>query len=213
MFAVLAFTLLPSVVTFAGIPPAGQLNCLTPSSCASSSSLSVGGPGDTAVATVWLHSTTNLPSGSTVTYYACVTGTASCSSNTGTSNGWSWTFGAGTSPGPLSTTGTTGTGGACTGSSCEGNGIGSPSTLTLEVTAPTTVTSSNNAIGLTLFACSSTGSSTNCANLLAEVASLSVVATVPQFGLGMGLALAIGLVGFLAFFRKRSLSLPTVTTL
>lgn len=190
-----AFMLIPSVAAYSG-----QIVCLTPSSCSTSQTINVGGPGDTATATFLL--TSNAPSGTSVNYYVCLQSQTACSSNTGTSSGWSWTF--------TPASGTTGTGGSCTATSCEGNGVGSPSALSLSITAPPAVNSSNSQLSLTIYACSQSGTQPQCNSILTEVASLSVTASVPEFGLGLGLAMAIGILGLLLVIRKRSLNVPQV---
>jgi hypothetical protein len=173
----------------------GSIACLTPASCATSDTISLSGPGSSTVATLWLYAST-APSGATIYYFVCPSTSSTCSSPSGTSNGWSWSF--------TPTSGTTGTGSPCAaGSSCEGNGVGSPSTLSLSVTAPTTVTATNQQIELEVYACSLTGTSYTCDSLFQGVASLTITATVPQFALGLGLAITIGLVG-LVLVKKRT---------
>ncbi len=198
MAVLFAVTFIPSVAAYSG-----QIICLTPTSCANNQEINLTGAGSTGSATFEL--TTNAPSGTTFHYFVCPQAQNNCASASGTSNGWSWSF--------TPTTGTTGSGGVCVATSCEGNGVGTPGTMTLSLTAPTTVTSTNSVIDLTIYACTSTGTQTQCNSLFAEVASLSVTATVPEFGLGMGLALAIGMFGLLIFVRRRSFSVPTVSSL
>lgn len=176
----------------------GQIVCLTPASCASSQTIDLSGPGSSATATFEL--TTNAPDGTSVSYFVCPAGQSNCSSNTGTDNGWSWTF--------TPATGTTGTG--CLAVSCEGNGFGSPSAMSLQVTAPSVVSSSNSQEVLTIYACSQAGSQTQCNSLLTNVASLTVASNVPQFGLGIGVAMAVGLLGLVLVKRSRSIALPTM---
>ncbi|MGI0090871.1 MAG: hypothetical protein ACREBS_04095 [Nitrososphaerales archaeon] len=182
MVALFAVTMIPSVVAYSG-----QIVCLTPASCASNQTLSLNGPGTTATATFKL--TSNAPSGTTINYYVCPQTAATCSSNVGTDNGWSWTF--------TPASGTTGAGGTETG-------------LSLSVTAPSTVTPTDQTETLTIYACSQTGTTQTCASVLQQVASLSVTATVPQFGLGLGLTLVIGLFGLLFMVRRKGgFSLPS----
>ncbi|MDG6994365.1 MAG: hypothetical protein JRN52_00460 [Nitrososphaerota archaeon] len=197
LFALLAFTMMPAV--FAS---SGQIVCLTPTSCANNQELNLTGPGSTATATFEL--TTNANSGTTLTYVVCPQGVSStsCTSNTGTYLGWSWTF--------TPSSGTTGSGSGCSATSCEGNGFGSPSTLSLSITAPSSVTSSNSKLGLTIYACEASNGNVNCATVLTQVASLTIESTVPEFGLGMGVAMVIGLFGILFIARKRGLALPSV---
>ena len=201
LVALFAVSFLPAAFAAA---PGGSISCLTPSSCAADGQVNLTGPGSSATATFLLKTTAS--SGSTFHYYVCVTGAASCGATSGTSNGWSWSF----SP----ASGVTGTGAACAGAtSCEGAGVGTPGTLSLSLTAPTTVTSSNSQLSLTLYACSTSGTSVNCNSVFTEIASLTVIASVPQFGLGMGLALAIGFLGLFLYVRKGKFALPTVNTL
>lgn len=75
--------------------------------------------------------------------------------------------------------------------------------IVLTVTAPTTVTSTDDQQSFTIVAIDGAHSLT-----IQAAASLTVAASVPQFGLGMGLAIAIGLVGFV-LLRKTTLHLPT----
>jgi hypothetical protein len=189
--AVLLFALaaISSVMAYTG-----SIDCLTPASCVTSDTINLSGPGSTTVATFWLYAT-NAPIGTTIHYYVCPSSAATCSSPSGSDNGWSWTF--------TPTSGMTGTGSPCTGTSCEGNGVGSPSALSLSITAPSTVTSTNAHEELTIYACSSTGSSYTCNSLFQGVASLTIASNVPQFALGLGLAITIGLVG-LVLVKKRA---------
>lgn len=171
---------------------AGQISCLSPSSCASISTISLTGPGSTGTATFWLHAVPTNPG--TVYYYVCPSTASSCSSTSGSDNGWSWTF--------TPATGTTGTGSPCeSGANCEGNGLGSPNTLTLSITAPSVVTSTNQVEDLAIYACSGTASVLTCDSEHATVATESVTATVPQFALGFSVAVAAGLVGLVMLRR------------
>ena len=70
------------------------------------------------------------------------------------------------------------------------------------MTAPTVVTSSNNQIELEIYACAAGTAVPDCANTLQGVASATITTTVPQFGLGLGVAVAIGLLGFV-LIRQR----------
>ena len=178
----------------------GQITCLTPTSCANSQTINLSGAGSSATATLFL-SAGSAASGTTINYYVCPQSASSCSSTSGSDNGWSWTF--------TPSSGTTGTGAGCSASSCEGNGIGSPSALSLSITAPSTVTSSNMQEDLTIYACSSSGSTSDCAGIYQQVASLTVTSNVPQFGLGVGVAMAVGLLG-LVLVRKKS-STPIIS--
>jgi hypothetical protein len=86
--------------------------------------------------------------------------------------------------------------------------------MTLSLTAPTTVNSSNTAETLTIYACSQAGTEMKCGGVYTEIASLTVTATVPQFAVaGLGLAVVLGAVG-LVFLRKKSLPqvAPTAVT-
>lgn len=172
---------------------AGQINCLTPPSCVSLSSISLTGPGSTGTATLWLHSVPLVPDPNPLFYYVCESSVSPCTSTFGTFDGWSWSF-------------TPATGAAATGSLpctgyCEGNGFGVPDTLTLTITAPSVVTSSNQAIDLSIYACNNGGSIPTCNSIHSTVATGSVTATVPQFQFGMGLAVAVGLVGLVMLRR------------
>ena len=191
------FALMSVPATFAYT---GTLTCYSPASC-SGGSIAANGPGSTVNALYFLQTT--APSGTTMDYFVCVhpTSAISCTSNSGgpttdsagnPTNGWSFT---------MTATGTTSSGSGCIGS-CEGNTFGTPSTLTLSVTAPTVVTSSNSQISLDIYACDVESGTPSCATTLATVASASVTATVPEFGLGIGAAVAIGLVGFV-LIRQR----------
>ena len=192
-----AVTMMPSVMAYSG-----QIVCLTPTSCANDQTLNLNGAGSSATATMEL--TTNAPSATTINYYVCVAGTNSCSSNSGTDNGWSWIM--------TPATGKTGSGSGCLATSCEGNGHGTPSSLSLMVTAPTIVTSTNMQEELTLYACSTSGTQSSCNSLGTQVASLSVTSTVPEFGLGLGLTLVIGLFGLLFMVRRKGgFALPSTT--
>ena len=167
----------------------GQIVCLSPTSCANNQTLSLTGPGSTATATMKL--TSNLAGGTTVNFYVCDQGAASCTSPNGAFNGWSWTFTA---------SGVT-------------DGSGTVTGLTLSITAPSVVTTTNNVETVTIFACAQTGTNPFCDSIQLQVASLSVTASVPEFGLGMGIALAIGLIGLMVVVRKRNLSVPSPYTL
>lgn len=171
----------------------GQIACLT--NCSASNVIAMSGPGSTKTATFWLYAT-NAPVGTTMNYYVCPQSASSCSSASGADNGWSWTF--------TPTSGTTGTGPASCGTSCEGNGAGSPSTLSLQITAPTTVTPTNQQETLTIYACSIAGTTQTCNSAYQQTASLTVSTTVPQFGLGIGLIIAIGLVGLVLVKRRNT---------
>jgi len=176
---------------------AGFIDCLSPSSCSSISTINLSGPGSTATATFWLHKVPSNPG--TVYYYVCPTSAGSCSSTSGTDNGWSWSF--------VPTSGALAQGSPCEASAwCEGNSLGSPDTLTLTITAPSVVTSSNQQENLAIYACSGTGSVPTCDSIYATVATGSVVANVPQFELGMGIAVAFGLVGLVVLRRVSSKS-------
>jgi len=86
--------------------------------------------------------------------------------------------------------------------------------MTLKLTAPSVVTTTNGQETLTIYACSQVGNEQKCGGVYTEVASLTVTATVPQFAVvGTGLAVVLGAVGLL-FLRKKSLPqiAPTVGT-
>ena len=76
--------------------------------------------------------------------------------------------------------------------------------MSLEVTAPTTVTSTNNVEDLTIYACYGTGNFYTCNSQYEFIAALTITSTVPQFTLGLGLAIAIGLVGLVLVAKKRT---------
>ena len=149
----------------------GQITCLTPASCAGSQTINMSGPGSSATATLFM-SAGSASSGTTINYYVCPQSASSCSSTSGTDNGWSWSF----SP----TSGTTSSGAGCSATSCEGNGFGSPSTLSLTITAPSTVTGTNHQETLTIYACSTSGTNSDCAGLYQQVASLSIVSPIQR---------------------------------
>ncbi len=187
MAVMFALTVAPSVSAYSG-----QIICLTPATCASSQTLNLTGPGSSATATFEL--TSDAPGATSVNYYVCPQSAASCSTSSGSDNGWTWSF--------TPTTGTTGTG--CLSKSCEGNGYGTPSSLSLTVNAPSIVTSTNGMESLTIWACSQSGNNVYCASILSEVASLTIDATVPQFGLGIGVATALGMLGLVLVKRRSS---------
>ncbi len=194
--AMFALMMLPTAMA---TPYSGSLQCV--SGCASGNTIPLTGPGSTGSATFEFYAS-NAPSGTTMHYYVCPVGSG-CSSNAGTDNGWSWTF-----------TPASGTVSTCPSGTCEGASYGSPSTMTLSLTAPTTVTPTNGQETLTIYACSQTGTEVKCGGSYTEVASLTVTATVPQFAVvGTGLAVVLGAVGLL-FLKKKSLPqiVPTVGT-
>ena len=80
--------------------------------------------------------------------------------------------------------------------------------MSLALTAPTIVTGTNMQETLTIYACSQSGTQTQCNSLLTDVASLSVTSNVPQFGLGVGVAMAVGLLGLVLVKRSHSIALP-----
>jgi hypothetical protein len=77
----------------------------------------------------------------------------------------------------------------------------------MKLTAPTTVTTSNQQISLTIYACSQAGTEAKCNAEFTEVASLTVSATVPEFTFGIAAVVAIGLVGLMLVKRR---SLPKI---
>jgi hypothetical protein len=79
----------------------------------------------------------------------------------------------------------------------------------MSVTAPTTVTSTNGQIYLTIYACSQAGTEAKCNSVFTEVASLTIVSTVPEFGFGVAAIVAISLVGLVFVKKRSSLALPT----
>ena len=195
--AIFALMLLPSAM---GATYTGSLACLT--GCGAGNTIGLAGPGSTGTATFWLHNS-NAPTGTTFNYFVCPTGTG-CTSASGSANGWKWTF--------TPASGTVAGGSPCeVGSVCEGNGIGSPSTLQLSLTAPTTINASNTQETLTIYACSQSGTEQKCDSQFTEVASLTVTATVPQFAFGVGAALVLGLGGLLVL-RKKGLPQATPST-
>ena len=168
----------------------GSLQCV--SGCGVGNTIALSGAGSTASANFEFYGS-NAPTGTTFHYYVCPIGTG-CTSNSGTNQGWSWTF-----------TPATGTVATCPSGTCEGAGYGSPSTMTLSLTAPTAVNTTNAQETLTIYACSQSGTELKCGGVYEEVASLTVTATVPQFGVaGVGIAVVLGAVGLL-FLRKKSL--------
>ena len=191
---------------------ADQIACLTPASCASSQTLSVGSWGGTAIATLELYGS-SLSSGSTYYYFVCPTGASPCASGSGTdaTTGWSWTF--------STASGTTGgTASTCSappapssaGAPCEGNGNGNPGTLTLTITSPSTPNQYQRE-SLTVYACSGSGSNADCDSVYTQLASLTVISTVPQFAYGIGIVMVVGVLG-LVLVRKASLIPRTVPT-
>ena len=174
---------------------ADQIACLTPGQCATNQTLSTGTWGGSATATLELYGSSQS-AGATYYYYVCPTGQTSCNGQSGTdaTTGWSWTFA------PAS--GTTANSGSCIGSPCEGNGVGSPGSLTLTVTSPSTPNAYTHE-SLTVYACTTTGTTTQCSGQYTETASLTIVSNVPQFAYGIGIAMAIGVLG-LVLVRKAS---------
>ena len=199
---------LPAISSVMAI--SGSIACIAPASCASSDTLSLSGPGSSATATVWFYGS-SLASGTTIYYFACPTSASTCSVQSGTdgTTGWSWSF--------STATGTTSSGsytfGAETcGTSCEGNGAGAPSTLTLKVTAPTgSLATTYPSEDITIYACTSSGTSYVCSSSYEQVASLSITSTVPQFALGLGLAITIGLVGLVV--AKKKTTAPNIASI
>ncbi len=176
----------------------GSIQCT--SGCTVANVIPLTGPGSSGSANFEFYAS-NAPSGATMNYFVCPIGTG-CSSNAGTDNGWSWTF-----------TPASGTVSSCPSGSCEGAGYGSPSTMTLSLTAPSTVTPSNSQETLTIYACSQAGTDVKCDSAFTQVASLTVTATVPQFAAaGIGLAVVLGALG-LILVRRKSLTpaIPVAT--
>lgn len=189
-----------------GVWAAGTIACLSPASCANTDTLNLGGPGTSQTATFWLYGT-NVPAGNTVTYYVCPASASSCGSasgNIGGVNGWVWTF--------APTSGTVASNGAvpqCVSpATCEGNGLGNPSILSLTVTAPTTTGLSNN-IDLEVYACTSGTTVSQCNQAGQIVASLGVTVNAPEFGAGMAAAVILGLAVVLVARRRNIPSFPT----
>ncbi len=199
MVLLFAFPAVTSVMAYSG-----SIACLTPASCATSDTVSLNGPGSSATLTVWLYGST-APAGATIYYFVCPQTASTCTTATGTgpqtdpTTGWQWNFT------PVS--GQTASGSPCaSSSSCEGNGLGNPSTMSLTVTAPTgSLATTYPTELLTIYACSLTGTSYTCNSEYQTVATLTITAAVPQFALGLGLAMTIGLVG-LVLVKKRSTS-------
>ena len=182
LVGIFAVTMAPAV--FAAT---GTFSCISPAGC-SSGDVALNGPGNSVVLTYNLN--TNAGSGVTMIFYVCPQTANTCSSPTGTDNGWSWSIS------PTS---------AATDASGDVNGI------QLTITAPTTVTSTNTQESLVIYACSGTGTSVYCNSNYLNVASGSITATVPEFGFGFGLALAIGLLGMVLVTKKKGMAIPTVS--
>ena len=66
----------------------GSLQCV--SGCSVGNVIALSGPGSTGTANFEFYAS-NAPSGTAMHYYVCPIGTG-CSSNSGSDNGWSWTF-------------------------------------------------------------------------------------------------------------------------
>src|ERR1700690_1547837 len=66
----------------------GSLQCV--SGCSVGNTIPLSGPGTTGSANFEFYAS-NAPTGTTMWYYVCPIGTG-CSSNSGSDNGWSWTF-------------------------------------------------------------------------------------------------------------------------
>lgn len=193
MVLLFAFPAISSVMAISG-----SISCLTPASCNTSNTLPLSGPGSSATATVWFLDSTTA-SGTTLYYFVCPQAYSSCSVHSGTdpTTGWSWSF--------STASGTTAVSAACTGTSCEGNGIGNPSTLSLTITAPTgSQAKTYPTEDFTIYACTSTGTAATCASEFESVATLTITSNVPQFALGLGLAITIALVG-LVIVKKRTI--------
>jgi len=172
---------------------ATQIVCISPASCANDQTLSIGSWGGSATADVELQ---GYPSSSaTFNYYACPTSVSvsACTGQSGTDlgTGWAWSFST-----------ASGTTGSCPQTQCEGAGFGSPSSLSLTVTSPA-VPNSHTSESFTIYACTGGTSAVNCAGVYTAYAALTIVASVPQFGLGIGLAMAAGLLG-LVLVKKRN---------
>ena len=180
-----AFMFVPSV---SGVGYTGTLTCVSPASC-SSGTISAGGPGNTVIATYLL--TSDAPGGTTVYFYACQLNATSCGSTSGSSQGWSWSM--------LTTSATTAS-------------DGSISNIKLSITAPSPA-SAGDYVQLNIFACSQSGANVDCAGSYLEVAGASLTTTVAEFGLGIGLAAVIGLIGMLFIVRRKGLALPSTTTI
>lgn len=179
MVALFAFAFVPGVA--ASTQYQGTLTCVSPTSC-SSGTLHANGPGSTVHATYTL--TSNAPNDTLVNFYICEQNvTSGCSVSSGSANGWSWSF---------TPSGTTNATGAITG-------------LDLSITAPS---SSSGVVYLEIYACSQGGTNQFCAGNYLQVASATITSTVPQFGLGLSLAIIFGMLGLIVI-RKRSISLPT----
>ena len=130
LVGIFAVTMAPAV--FAAT---GTFSCISPAGC-SSGDVALNGPGNSVVLTYNLN--TNAGSGATMIFYVCPQTANTCSSPSGTDNGWSWSIS------PTS---------AVTDASGDVNGI------QLTITAPSTVTSTNTQESLVIYACSGTGSS------------------------------------------------------
>jgi hypothetical protein len=190
-----------------GVFASGTIACLSPSSCSVTDTLNLSGSGSTGSATFWLYAS-NVPSGATVNYYVCPSSTSSCDSASGTTGagGWIWSF--------TPTSGTVGNSAnpSCTGKfTCEGNGVGSPSTLTLTVTAPTS-SGYGDTFGLNVYACTTTGTATQCSLAGNVVASLGITISAPEFGAGMVVAVLLGLAAIMVAKRRSLPALPSVPT-
>ena len=182
----------------------GSIACLSPPACSTSNSLILSGPGSSATAKVWFYDST-AASGTTLYYFVCPQAYSSCSVQSGTdpTTGWGWSF--------STASGTTAASAACTGTSCEGNGIGSPSTLSLTITAPTgSQATTYPTEDFTIYACTSTGTATTCASEYQSVATLTITSAVPQFALGLGVVITVGLVGLVLVKRKTTPNIASI---
>ena len=211
LIALFAFMFVPAV---SAATYTGNIGCLD---CGSGNTIALNGPGTTGTAQIIFYGS-NAPVGTSMTYYVCLSTSTSCSASYGSSNGWSWVFCTSSTNTPCASTVTSasGTVDTCTYATitgtCEGNGYGNAPYLELTLTAPPApITSSNNEITLQIYACSQSGTYATCNGQYVQVAANTIAATVPEFGLGMGLAVAIGLFGLLFMARKRKLALPTIS--
>jgi len=72
------------------------------------------------------------------------------------------------------------------------------------------VTSTNGEEDLIVYACATGTPQANCAGAYQQVASATIGATVPQFTLGIGMALVLGLLGIVLVKKKATSTVPSV---
>ncbi len=159
----------------------GAISCTVGCTGPGNTVVDMTGPGTSSTVTLQL---VGGPASTAIDWYACIHGVGSCSVTSGNSQGWLWSLA------PVS--GTT-------------DGSGSLTTQ-LTLTAPSVLNSTNTQEEVTIYACT-TGVPTNCFTGTQQ-ASLTLTASVPEFTMGVGIVVALGLVGFLAMKRKTALPAP-----